>query len=239
MVPPREEGPAEPAAEKNEGGEAAKKDQGEDESLFLPALGGPKPKLDPRFADQLRPLPPKDAARGEHANELDARREALLAHQRERLANLDTALQALASDEHSLDALLNQLNEALRAQGPVAARRWLDQLMKTPTMAQAMAMAHRGRQVASARSKAQGRPGRPVPGVTTPNPDRMPTTDQVGSPLAARLADIDPATRTLILKMQPQMREELLQGLREEGPEGYQSFIRDYFKRLTQVKGAP
>ncbi len=39
--------------------------------------------------------------------------------------------------------------------------------------------------------------------------------------------------------MQPQVREELLQGLREEGPEGYRAFIRDYFKRLTRVKGAP
>ncbi len=53
--------------------------------------------------------------------------------------------------------------------------------------------------------------------------------------MEAVLRDLDPATRSLILKMQPRLREELLQGLRDEGPEGYQRFIRDYFKRLTKA----
>ena len=51
----------------------------------------------------------------------------------------------------------------------------------------------------------------------------------------AILKDLDPSTKAIILKMQPRMREELLQGLREEGPEGYQRFIRDYFERLTKA----
>ena len=53
--------------------------------------------------------------------------------------------------------------------------------------------------------------------------------------MEAALKDLDPATRSMILKMQPRVREELLQSLREEGPEGYQRFIRDYFKRLTKA----
>jgi hypothetical protein len=53
--------------------------------------------------------------------------------------------------------------------------------------------------------------------------------------MQAVLKDLDPATRSMILKMQPRVREELLQSLREEGPEGYQRFIRDYFKRLTKA----
>jgi hypothetical protein len=57
--------------------------------------------------------------------------------------------------------------------------------------------------------------------------------------LAADLAQLDLTTRTVILKMPPKVREELLQGLREEGPEGYRAFIRDYFQRLAKVKGAP
>jgi hypothetical protein len=28
-----------------------------------------------------------------------------------------------------------------------------------------------------------------------------------------------------------------LQGLREEGPQGYQKFIRNYYQRLARVKG--
>ena len=54
--------------------------------------------------------------------------------------------------------------------------------------------------------------------------------------LVDNLEGLDLPTRTIILKMQPRIREELLQGMREEGPEGYRAFIRDYFRRLTKVQ---
>ena len=54
----------------------------------------------------------------------------------------------------------------------------------------------------------------------------------------ARLTDLDLDTRAVLLKLPPRIREELLQGLREEGPEGYQQFIRNYYQRLAKVKGA-
>jgi hypothetical protein len=57
--------------------------------------------------------------------------------------------------------------------------------------------------------------------------------------LAVELKDFDLATRTIILKMQPRLREELLQGLREQGPEGYRKFIRNYYRRLTKVQSKP
>jgi hypothetical protein len=56
-------------------------------------------------------------------------------------------------------------------------------------------------------------------------------------PVDARLVDLDLETRTVLLKLPPRIREELLQGLREEGPEGYQQFIRNYYQRLAKVKG--
>lgn len=52
-----------------------------------------------------------------------------------------------------------------------------------------------------------------------------------------QLRELDPATRTVLLKMQPHVREELLRGMREQGPEGYRQFIREYFQRLTEVHG--
>lgn len=249
MVPPKEEDPGEPDAAKKDGDEAKKKDgdaakkkdeagKDEEEPLFMPALGGPKPKLDPRFADKLRPVPPKAAAKGDQDKnkDVDARREALQARQKQRLGDLDTARQAIASDEHSLDAMLAELQEALRGDDPAASQPLLDRLMKTPAMRQALAMSRRSRRMASARPQP---PGTPPPAGAAPRPDQKPTTDQVGSTLVVELADLDLATRTVILKMQPQMREDLLQGLREEGPEGYRAFIRDYFQRLTRVKGSP
>jgi hypothetical protein len=36
--------------------------------------------------------------------------------------------------------------------------------------------------------------------------------------------------------MPPRLREELLQGMRERGPDGYAKFIEDYFKKLSEVK---
>jgi hypothetical protein len=56
-------------------------------------------------------------------------------------------------------------------------------------------------------------------------------------PVDASLVDLDLETRTVLLKLPPRIREELLQGLREEGPEGYQQFIRNYYQRLAKVKG--
>jgi hypothetical protein len=50
------------------------------------------------------------------------------------------------------------------------------------------------------------------------------------------LGELDVATRRVIMKMQPKEREELLQGLREEGPEAYRGFIRDYFKKLSRAR---
>ena len=52
------------------------------------------------------------------------------------------------------------------------------------------------------------------------------------------LSKLDVSTRRVIMKMQPKEREELLQGLREEGPKAYQGFIRDYFKKLSRARAA-
>ena len=41
--------------------------------------------------------------------------------------------------------------------------------------------------------------------------------------------------RATILQLPARVREELLQGMRTQGPEGYQKFIQDYFRRLAEV----
>jgi hypothetical protein len=115
-------------------------------------------------------------------------------------------------------------------------------MLQSQDFQQAMAMRSRMRQARNAMNR---QPGQPQPG--QPQANMVPqgtgaVGDLSGGPkggtqLESELGKLDPATRNVIMKMQPQVREELLQGMREEGPEGYRKFIQDYFKRLTEVKG--
>jgi hypothetical protein len=93
-----------------------------------------------------------------------------------------------------------------------------------------------------ARMRQAGRQRSRGPRMAQPNPTQDPMGNLEGSPVTgaltqAELESLDPNAKAAILKLPPRMREELLQGMREEGPEGYRKFIEDYFKRLTEVKG--
>lgn len=294
LVPPAEqdtEDVAKDKADKDAKGEAkdkadkkddadkalAKDKEKEEEPLFMPALGGPKPKLDPRFADKVRPVEKKKkAAKDKDAadNPAERNREELTARQQEKLTELQTAEQSLASDEQTLQNLLQQLREAAGAKPPMptppegdppadkaasdpgapdqpepnsdnplnqelAAE--LQRLMQSPAMQEARDMVARMQQLrnqAAARAQAQaqqqsGKPPMPTQGAQTAAQQATVTNPAA---LEAALSKLDLDTRTVILKMQPRMREELLQGLKEEGPEGYQKFIRNYFQRLAKVK---
>lgn len=246
---------------KNNGDNRARqetKDGDEPESMFMPALGGPKPKVDPRYANRQRPMNPQ------HGTERDAapdRQAALRDHQAERMEQLSQAQQSLGSDAQTLEGLLAQLQEAMRNSGqqqqgqqgqpqqgsqpanqPAQAApqpgqqgqemdQQLAQMLHSPAVQQAMQMAARLRQM---RGQQGQQPGQQQAAQHGANPN-MQGAAAAGA-LEADFAKLDPATRSVILKMQPKLREELLQGMREAGPEGYQKFIDDYFKRLTEVK---
>jgi hypothetical protein len=175
------------------------------------------------------------AAEREHpqAQGAVARRAALAARQHERIEQLDTARGALGREDQALEKVLRRFhpNQPGRPLGAVE----LDQLMRAAEIRLALEMARRNRQHAQGRQNLS----RGTPAAFTDLPDRLPTTDKMVAPLDADLPELDLATRTLILKLQPQVREELLQGLREQGPEGYRAFIRNYFKRLAETKGSP
>ena len=118
----------------------------------------------------------------------------------------------------------------------------LSQLLQSPKAQKAMQMAARlqAMQTGDANeqpNKSQKNPNAPPPPLKSNPKPRSGLEGDNSSQFAmeAVLKELDPSTRSLILKMQPRVREELLQSLREEGPEGYQRFIRDYFKRLTKA----
>ncbi|HEX7448464.1 MAG TPA: hypothetical protein VF306_13005 [Pirellulales bacterium] len=120
----------------------------------------------------------------------------------------------------------------------------LADLLQSPTLREAMAMAQRLRQMQNSAAQSQqanNAQGKPQKGPATTSRGlslgNLDPTNSRGEIVQVELAQLDPETRAIVLKMQPRLREELLQGMREQGPEGYRKFIQDYFKRLTEVKG--
>jgi hypothetical protein len=250
MVRPKEEDTDEPAAAKKDGGDkgdpakADKKDDqkdGEDEPTYAPALGGPRPKVDPRYAKKIRPVARKPKGETDDPN---GRREELEGRQERNLRNLDQAEKSLASDQQTLEQMLRQVGQPQHPNGNQQGQqgqdmdaemaRQLAEMLRSPAMQQAMAMLARMRQGA-------GQQGNQQSAQRSPNPSQTSNGNMQGAPnpnaaLEGELAKLDPSARTVLLKMPPRVREELLQGMREEGPEGYRKFIEDYFKRLTEVK---
>ncbi|HJT33988.1 MAG TPA: hypothetical protein VJ783_18225 [Pirellulales bacterium] len=291
MTSPEEEDTPEDPDQGEQQNQQPNKDQqemGDEEPLFEPALGGPRPKLDPRFADK-RPRPRKDNDE-QPPTPAQAERDQLASRQFERLEELNLSQQSLATDERALQELMRELAQALgRPQQPMdengempnpgapherqspepgapqagnqpeperemngqseseldsETAQQLAELLQSPALREAMAMAQRLRQMQNAMAqaqqaaKAQGKPQKGPAhtsrGLSLGNLD--PTSSR-GEIVQVELAQLDPQTRAIVLKMQPRLREELLQGMREQGPEGYRKFIQDYFKRLTEVKG--
>jgi hypothetical protein len=257
-VPPREEDGDDPLPKrkdkekgKNDKSESSKADakdkkdmdDDEEESKYMPRLGGPREKLDPRFAKMRRPFKKGKNEKGE--------KEDLEDRQNEKGRNLDAAEKSLKSDQNSLGDLLDQLQNAIGHMGkqgknnendspPSAAQSLADQLrqmMQSRSMQEALAMA------AAARMAGKGQ--RQQPGQQrqrSPLPNNSDEGNLIGSEEApgsgqSNLNKLDPATRALILKMPPsRYREELIRGLTEKGPEAYRAFIQDYFKRLAETK---
>jgi hypothetical protein len=137
--------------------------------------------------------------------------------------------------------MLNQLKQALQKgqqgraspqhQGEPSESQDLAQALKSQAMQQAMGMANRMRGMQrAARSRGQ----------SNSTSSNMATTGNLqgspppGFPLAGKLGAMDPAARRAILKMQQKAPEKILQSSQQKGPEGYQEFIDDYFRQLSQ-----
>jgi hypothetical protein len=256
-VPPREEDTDEPLPKKGKDDKTGKekpgdkekkaedKDDDDKEQTFMPALNGERLKTDPRFAKKKRPVQrkPKDGK----DDPAEREREEMEARQADRAEDLKAAQEALGQDQQTLEQLMQQLQQSLQAQGkankgqpndnPSEADQMAEQLrqmMQSPAMQAAMAMASRAR---------QGPPRRPQPGQPQqPSPSQSARGNMDGSMQNARrdaeLAKLDPDTRATLLKLPPRLRDELIQGMNEQGPEAYRAFIQDYFKRLTETKPA-
>lgn len=252
-APPREQDSDEPLpkkdkdANKADGSDAKADDKSMDDDenkKFMPRLGGPREKLDPRYAGKQRPMKPKNAD-GKDEND---DKEKLLGQQNENARDLDAAEKSLKSDQNTLDNLLQQLGEAGKPKpedgAPDAesseAQQMADQLramMQSKALREALAMAAAAKLAARQQGQQQGKDRPKMP----PTPTRREVGNMEGGLVSgaeqAALEKLDPATRAMILKLPPsRYREELIRGLNEQGPEAYRAFIQDYFKRLTEAK---
>ncbi len=143
----------------------------------------------------------------------------------------------MAADQEILESLIEDLAEQLPEESlgemtPEQAAQ-LQELLAAETTQEALEMFRRLEQMLAAeKTLPTNQP--PATSQTTPMPDLT----EIGAidAILVELDDFDLNARTVIMKMQPREREDLLQGLKEDGPEGYRKFIRDYFRRLTKVQ---
>src|SRR5262249_21246090 len=109
----------------------------------------------------------------------------------------------------------------------------LAQMLRSQAMQQALDMANRMRGMQQS-GRRHGQPNTPQSQMATTG--NMHGSPPAGFALDGELGKLDLETRKALLKLPPKVREELLQSRSEKGPEGYQEFIDDYFKRLSQGK---
>lgn len=238
------EKPKDAAGDKPTGDAKAEGEPADDDTL-QPALSGERLKPDPRFARKRRP----DPAKPDSANDPNAAREKLRDRQQAHAGRLDQARRAVESDQGAVERMLRQLEAAAAKASPQQSGQPAPMGQQTPAssppdagLAQAMQelqslmqsrQMQQARQMA-ARAKQAGK-GQPQ-GMPAPSPTGNLTGQTPQGVRQADLSKLDIQTRSVLLKLPPAVREEILQGMRDEGPEGYRRFVADYFRALSETE---
>ncbi len=246
--------------EKQKGEKKKGDDKEAEEEFFLPKLEGLQAELDPRFEKMIRDLKEKLKKQEDGKKSSDPEQQERNRDQLQRLEELNSARRALKSDQKSLDNLQDQLKKAQQKseqsnqqqKGQEEAQQNLEELLQHELTRQAQKMMQRMQQQQQ-QQQAKSQPGQdqqknqqkdqqknqpmpPQPTLANQLIGNQDPDDKGTEQVLVDLDKLDVATRRVILKMQPKEREELLQGLREEGPKAYRGFIRDYFKKLSRAR---
>jgi hypothetical protein len=210
--------------------------------IFIPALGGPAPELDSRFEEETRDVDNPDKEK----TELDELRE----RQVEQALELDAAQKAIKADQEVIEAMLDKLNEAAKADLTPEETAALEEHLISDNISKAEGMAEEAEQIVAgeedgaegedndsdadtADESHAGQSETTADAMVIPNPEM--TAEEVKEVFEV-FPNLNLSARTRIMRMQPKQREEMLLGLRDEGPVGYRKFIRDYFRRLTEAQ---
>ena len=204
-------------------------------SKYKPALGGGGPKPDPRIAERRR-TPPQD-----DEEQTPAGRAALEDVQLDWLEELSLAQQSVSSDAESARKMRKQLTEVLRQVRSDGRKvEALSDWMQSSQMQQAMAMVDRMKAMQSGEDAGDDDGGETEQGSDVTMLVPIVGSGQSAAPPALEsnddwLGGPDPTGPAVILYMRPSVREQLLQGMQDKGPAGYERFVRNYFRRLSRI----
>jgi hypothetical protein len=199
--------------------------------------GGFKEKMSERFKDRQRPVDPADQDPANGKKSPPTPREALREHQDEFHQELTQNADEVASQRQSLSEMQSQMKSA-RSQGKSGQKsqsqpspsQAMKAMMASEAMQRAMAMAGRAQQP----GQGQGKPKPGQPGGQPPSKAQAGIGQIVDQ--EPGLLNTDPKDRAALYKLPPNIRQPLLQGMQEKGPEGYQPLIDAYYRELS--KGA-
>ena len=252
-VAPSEDDPDEPLTEQERASGPQRRDRNRDEEeydrpLYMPDVGGPRAIMDPRYADRTRPaqhrqdpyaMPetPREQLQSRQQHLLDELKQARNRQDGGSAPGLGQMQQRLQQSMRSMQSSPSM--QSTNQGGSPQSMQQLSRLLSSPAMQRAMQMAAQLQP-----QQAQPLPAMPMPMMSTGRSYYSAWGGYGGSMYWSRAMvgedePIDLPARTVILKMQPRVREQLLQAMRDEGPEGYQTFIRQYFRRLAEAGAEP
>ncbi|MBI1367717.1 MAG: hypothetical protein GC162_03595 [Planctomycetes bacterium] len=212
--------------------------------------------LDERFAGRDRPverLPAKEGAAGQAEQ---TPRQRLREHQERARQELTENSEQLRGAMGQTDAAQQQLGPAMAAAqqqsrgestgpsqqtGEAAAKSTaqLQAALNSPDVQSALAMAQRAAGQAAMTGSARGSATGPTNSTTPPGGRSFGSRGYTGKPgeideSGVEAVGVDGAKRAALYRLPPRVREPLIQGMNEHGPEGYQPLIDAYYRQLTR-----
>lgn len=185
----------------------------------------------PQTSGRGNPSQPAGGKGGRPGENGGGRRSGLLARQAQRLDQLAAASAAMAAAERAASQMAGQIRQALP--GSQAGQPTGRQLASGDSGANALATLLRSAPVRRALARAARQAGAAAGAESAGAPAGAP-----GPGEATGLEALEPRVRAAVLRLPARQRQELLEGLRGEVPEGYGRLVEDYFRRLGDAPPA-
>lgn len=162
-------------------------------------------------------------------------RQLLVSHQARMQQALGQTAQSMAAAQQRMGQLQQQMQAMAQSSPGSMSLSQMSEAMNSPAMAAAAAMAQAAAaQGQSNQSGQQPASAQQAAGMLSLAPSLGPDAVDVreGVLVAAELGELPPATRATLYRLPPEVRQPLIRGMTEKGPDGYQPLIDAYFRSL-------